>query len=130
MPPHPDAELSGYRHITTHYDGHGLNERIALTADPIDGSGASHDYMAAIAGRVRARVQFQKGPRNAVNSTPGVTTAALLAILIDHIEGFQLGPFACAENDVALDHLQQALMAVRRRADDRADRGVLGTEAQ
>lgn len=117
------------RTITGHHDGHGLNEAILIEADAPDwdAGGASHRYECTIAGADAARIQFQHGPRHVAGSTPGVTEATLLAILIDRLEGFQAGPYACAENDTVLSHLDGALKAVKARADARAARGVLGT---
>lgn len=112
------------RAITDHYDGHGLNESIELIADQPDGSGASHCYGARINGEVVADIQFQKGPRNVVGSTPGMTEAALLVILIDRLRGFQAGPYACRENAIQLTHLEETLHWTKARADAR--RGVLG----
>lgn len=114
------------RVLTDHYDGHGLNESIALVADEPDGSGASHAYTATITGVEVARVQFQKGPRNVEGSIPGMTEAALLAILIDRLRGFQAGPYSSRENAINLTKLEECLHWTRARADARAKRGVLG----
>ena len=125
------------RLIELHHDGHGLNESIIITADEPDASGASHFYLAQIAGAlpddpdtantgVCTLVQFQQGPRNVEGSTPGATEAVLLAILIDRLRGFQAGPYACVENEQQLVHLKAALAATKKRADERAARGVLG----
>ena len=119
------------RTLTTHHDGHGLNESITLTADEPDGSGASHHYAAqtkeqSLAGFDASVVHFQQGPRDEADSTPGVTDAVLLAILIDRMNGFQSGPFACRENAIIKTKLEECLMWTKARADERAQRGVLG----
>lgn len=119
------------RVIETHHDGHGLNESIVLLADEPNASGASHFYQAHIGDSegddsLVVLVQFQNGPRNVEGSTPGATEAVLMAILIDRLEGFQAGPYACPENDRQLKYLRIALEATRARADERAARGVLG----
>lgn len=128
------------RTITTHHDGHGLNETITLKADPPGPGGASHRYMAAI--RVEPEIpgntedvrvldmQFQCGPRHEPASTPGVTEAVLYAILLDRLRAFQAGPYACPENEEQIRYLEAALAATKKRADDRAARGVLGTYAR
>lgn len=69
---------------------------------------------------------FQNGviPEVGLN---GVTPQVLLEILIDRFEGFQQGPFACAENDTALDSMRQALAAIQARTAERVSRGVEGT---
>lgn len=118
------------RSITDHHDGHGLNESIIITTDEPDQSGAAHHYEASIGGVGVVNVQFQKGPRNVEGSTPGATEAALLAILIDRLRGFQAGPYSCRENAIQLTKLEETLHWTKARADSRAKRGVLGHNAQ
>ena len=72
------------------------------------------------------KVQFQRGPRNASDSTPGTLDGALLAILIHRYECFQAGPFECPENAEVLRMLSEALDYIKARAHERAARGVLG----
>lgn len=52
---------------------------------------------------------FQNGPipEKGVN---GITQEALLAVLIDRLQSFQSGPYACRENAIALTKLQEAQM--------------------
>ncbi len=54
----------------------------------------------------------------------GVTNEVLLAIVIDRLEGFQAGPFACDENARALNFCEFALDELHRRTRDRSARGV------
>lgn len=114
------------RFLTDHYDGHGLNESIHLSTDQPDQSGAAHHYLGSINGVRVLDVQFQRGPRNVPESTPGATEAALLTVLIDRMRGFQAGPYSCRENAIILTKLEECLMWTRARADARAKRGVLG----
>lgn len=51
----------------------------------------------------------------------------LHAIVIDRLEGFQAGDFACEENQVALEHIRSALKCLNARSRDRLIRGVEGT---
>lgn len=71
-------------------------------------------------------VLFQNGPipEFGVN---GVTHEVLLAILIDRMEAFQAGPYACEENASALEHLQEAKAALESRTRERMERNVEGT---
>jgi hypothetical protein len=115
------------RSLTTHHDGHGLNESISIGTDAPDGSGAAHFYILSIDGETIATIQFQKGPRNVEGSLPGATEAALYAILIDRLDGFQRGPYPSKEGAMQLTKLQECKMWARERADERAKRGVLGT---
>jgi len=73
-----------------------------------------------------ADVIFQDGPilEAGVN---GLTQEVLIAIIIDRLEGFQAGPFACRENALALTKLQEAQMWLQKRTRDRMTRGVEGT---
>ena len=44
------------------------------------------------------------------------------------MQRFQAGPYACRENAEALTHIEEALMWLNKRVEDRAQRGVLGTD--
>jgi hypothetical protein len=50
-----------------------------------------------------------------------------LEIVRDRLQGFQSGEFACRENAIALTHLEECLLWMNKRVEDRAERGVLGT---
>lgn len=72
-------------------------------------------------------IAFQKGPRNETGSEHGVLDTDLLEIVRDRLKCFQSGEFACRENACALTHIEEALMWMNKRVEDRAERGVLGT---
>ena len=72
-------------------------------------------------------VQFQRGPFDQPGSTPGTLSTAVIAMMIDHLEGFQKGPLASRETALAITHLEIAMWALRSRADKRAAAGTLGT---
>lgn len=71
-------------------------------------------------------VIFQNGPikESGIN---GLTNEVLLGILIDRMEGFQAGPYACAPNADALNHCKWALELLKARTRARIARGVEGT---
>lgn len=71
-------------------------------------------------------VKFQKGPikENGVN---GCHHEDLLAIVIDRLQSFQKSEYSCRENACAITKLEEALMWLRKRTQDREDRGVEGT---
>jgi hypothetical protein len=124
-----DQQTPVLRLVDLHHDGHGLNESIVILSDEPDvenGGGAAHHYTATINGKQVLDVQFQHGPRNEAGSTPGVTEAVLLGILIDRLRGFQDGPFSCRENAIQLTKLEECLHWTKARADARAKRNVLG----
>ena len=75
----------------------------------------------------KTEIKFQKGPRNTMDSTGGVLDVDLLEIVRDRLAHFQKGEFACRENACALTHIEEALMWMNKRVEDRAERNVLGT---
>lgn len=76
--------------------------------------------------RLLLNLQFQTGAAQEVGIT-GVTNEALIEIILDRLEGFQKGEFACAENASAMEHLQAALSYLNDRTKDRLNRGVEGS---
>lgn len=76
---------------------------------------------------VVAEIQFQHGPRNEEGSTIGVLDCDLLEIVRDRLLHFQQGDFATRENAQALAHIEEALMWMNKRVEDRAERSVLGS---
>lgn len=76
---------------------------------------------------VVAEIQFQHGPRMNEESTVGVLDVDLLEIVRDRLAAFQNGEFRCRENACALTHIEEALMWMNKRVEDRAERNVLGT---
>lgn len=127
------------RELTGH-KVNGVNDGITITVvdDPGHG-GANHKYQArltiecpdGISGCETLHfktidIDFQNGtiPEVGVN---GLTHEVLLVILIDRLEGFQRGKFACAANEIALNHCREALRALLERTKERAARRVEGT---
>lgn len=72
-------------------------------------------------------IQFQNGVRKLPDSIHGVLDTDLLEIVRDRLKGFQSGEFSCRENACALTHIEEALMWMNRRVEDRIERNVLGT---
>lgn len=95
------------------------NDQLEVTVrdQPGDG-GACHDYQIKLPDGSGIRIGFHNGPI-AEAGVNGVTHEALLAILIDRMEGFQSGPYANDYNDLALKHLNEAQEALLRRTKER-----------
>lgn len=96
--------------------------------------GAYHDYDIYPAGNCpgasevpMACIEFQKGPRKSSDARHGVLDTDLLEIVRDRLKAFQAGPYATRENACALTHIEEALMWMNRRVEDRIERQVLGT---
>lgn len=73
-------------------------------------------------------ISFQCGPIGEVGVN-GCSIEDVLDVLAERLEGFQRGPFACAENDVALAHLGAARRSLLERTTARQAQGVEGTNA-
>lgn len=111
------------------------NERIKITVlDEAGAGGACHHYAMGVncPGEDDHWVQelkFQNGPI-AEAGVNGITHEALIAILIDRLESFQVGPYACSENAGALSYLRSAQTMLLGRTRARMERGVEGTSAR
>ncbi len=72
-------------------------------------------------------MHFQNGPRLEADSQHGILDTDLLEIVRHRLESFQKGPYATRENAIALTHLEEALLWMNKRVEDRAESGTLGT---
>lgn len=89
---------------------------------------AYHDYnIVGSDGFSVAYINFQKGPRNDPNSRTGVLDVDLLEIVRDRLSCFQKGDMPTRETALALTHVEEALLWLNKRTEDRAERNVLGT---
>lgn len=106
---------------------------VSVTDEPGEG-GACHEYNIVDShpaaefqgGFPFGIIKFQKGPvkENGVN---GCFQEDLIAIVIDRLQCFQAGDFACRENALALTKLEECLHWLNSRTVDRQVRGVEGT---
>jgi hypothetical protein len=74
-----------------------------------------------------ARIKFQKGAPQEIDSQAGVIDSDLLEIVRDRLKLFQEGEFECTENAMALVNIETAIMWLNRRVEDRIKRDVIGT---
>lgn len=112
------------RKLDTIQKNNALNEVYALH-DP--GESGADCYSIWRGDHSVTQVDFQTGPRCDPESKEGVNEIDLLEIVRDRIQRFQQGDYRCRENAIALTHIEEALLWLVKRADDRAARGVLGT---
>lgn len=91
------------------------------------GNGGAHHSYRIDCGDVVQGITFQNGARKEKGSTHGVLDTDLLEVCRHRLQCFQAGPFASRENAVALTHIEEALMWMNRRVEDRIERNVLGT---
>ena len=74
-----------------------------------------------------AAFAFQKGPRKEFMSAHGVCDQDLLEIVRDRLACFMAGDMPPRETEMALQHVEEALMWLNKRTEDRIERDVLGT---
>lgn len=67
---------------------------------------------------------FQSG--NPAEEVNGITNEALLSVVLDRLEGFQSGEFKCRETAIAITKIEEALLWIGKRSQDRYDRKVEG----
>ncbi len=120
------------RTLTAH-KVNGLNEDLDINVlDEPGQGGACHEYSVTAAGSLKIQycfIKFQNGPIKEFGVN-GISQEALLAILIDRLQGFQSGEYKTRENAIALTHLEEAVMWLHKRTRDRLARGVEGTNVK
>lgn len=102
-----------------------------IYVDDVAGPGnGRHSYMIVKKDKpeeVLLEIQYQCGARKDENSVSGILDQDLLEIVRNRLQYFQKGEYATRENACALTHIEEALMWMAKRSNDRAERGVLGT---
>jgi len=112
------------RELSTIQKREKLNRIVAV--DEIGTGGANHWYK-IVTDEYSINIPFQKGPRKEKDSTSGAIDSDLLEIVRDRLKAFQAGPYSSQENACALTHIEEALMWMNCRVEDRIERNVLGT---
>lgn len=118
------------RELTTIQKREKLNRVFA--ADKPGNGGANHEYIVLCEDISKEtaepiEIAFQNGPRKDPESISGVLDTDLLEIVRDRLKGFQQGEYATRENTIALTHIEEALLWMNKRVEDRIERNVLGT---
>jgi len=92
---------------------------------PGQGNACHHYQIETSNGAHLTSIHFQNGPiqEHGVN---GCQNEDLISIVIDRLQGFQSGKFACEENATALTKLEEALTTLQSRTNKRKARGVEG----
>lgn len=111
--------------------------KVVVKDEPGQG-GACHEYFIDVADKLETStyvpdggfgfIKFQNGPIKEFGVN-GCHQEDLLAIVIDRLQSFQAGEYACRENAVALTKLEECLMWLQKRTSNRMARGVEGTTA-
>jgi hypothetical protein len=124
------------RELTGHKVNPANDKLLVQVIDEPGAGGACHRYVITLPADAKHLrpyptmygIDFQNGPI-AESGVNGLTHEALLAVLIDRLEGFQAGKFANDYNGAALDHLRSAQGVLLDRTRERMARNVEGTHA-
>jgi len=104
---------------------------VVIAVDEKGNGGANHNYVIEWDrynnGYISTQaIKFQNGARKEEGSERGVIDSDLLEIVLDRMKSFQEGPFKSRENAIVITKLEEALMWMNRRVEDRIERNVLG----
>ena len=103
------------------------NLNSVFVVDEKGNGGANHHYQIDLQdGNKVVDIQFQNGARKEEGSIHGVIDSDLIEIVKHRLEAFQKGEFASRENAIVITKLEEALMWMNRRVEDRIERNVLG----
>ena len=106
-----------------------LTEVVCL--DEPGAGGMCHNYVVRekneteLAGQTMAGIHFQKGPvkENGVN---GCQNEDLILVVLDRLRSAQSGDFSCRENALAITKLEEGLLWLNYRTNERVFRDVEG----
>jgi hypothetical protein len=114
------------REITTHAVTEADSDIKIIVADERGPGNANHLYVIATdGGKNRTTIKFQEGAIKEVGIN-GISNEALIAVVMDRLEGFQSGPFKNPENEDALNHLRDAMICLQSRTRRRIAQGTEG----
>jgi len=126
------------RQITDHKNNKFNRECVSVvTADERASDNAHHKYEIRVTAADKngcvppetfvevCQLNFQNGGLKEVGAN-GITDQALIAIVLDRIRSFNDGQFRCRENSMVITKLEEAMLWMEKRSNDRARRGVEG----
>lgn len=101
---------------------------VVMAVDEPDNGTPNHRYhiVSNKSGSILNVIQFQKGSRSSRGSVEGAIDSDLLEIVRDRLKNFQSGASPSRESAIALTHIEEALMWLNRRLEDRLEKVNLG----
>lgn len=94
------------------------------------GKAGIHDFeIRGKDGTVLCSIHFQQGPVKEAGEN-GIYAPDLLQIVRAYLSQFQKGDYACRENALAITDIEEAVMWLRKRTEDRRLKNTLGTSAK
>lgn len=104
------------------------NLNTVFVTDEKGNGGAHHNYLIDLQdGNKQIPINFQNGARTLPDSIHGVLETDLLEIVRHRLQGFLSGGLSTRESAIALTHVEEALLWLNKRTEDRIERNVLGT---
>lgn len=106
------------------------NTVIYSTDEPSENNNANHEFV--VSAELRSgeidlqKISLQHGPIKE-NGHNGIFMEHLIAICIDTLGKFQTSKYNCRENAIAKTKLEEAMMWLNKRTQNRVKRGVEGT---
>jgi hypothetical protein len=113
------------RDLNTIQKGAKLNAVSAVDQPGNGGLNYRYHIVSNKSGSIVNVIQFQNGARNSKSLTEGAVDSDLLEIVRDRLKSFQSGPFAYREHAIALTHVEEALMWLNKRLDDRIEKASM-----
>jgi hypothetical protein len=115
------------REVNTHKVEGDKVQQVSITVLDEPGNGnACHKYSIALPNLEETIISFQNGPIKEVGVN-GLTHESLLAVVLDRLESFQAGDYACHENAMALTYITKGLEVLQLRTMRRLGLGIEGT---
>lgn len=102
---------------------------IALAAGKNSNTPTFFSIANVVTGEPLTKIVFQDGPIKEFGVN-GVQNEDLIGCVIERLQAFQKGEFACRENAIAITKLEEGLLWLRARTNGREQRGVEGTSTK
>lgn len=106
------------------------NTVVYAVDEPSENCNANHEFLILEEGNQKRTLQHIKMQNGAIlpNGLNGIFMEHLIAICINMLNGFQTSKYKCRENAIAITKLEEALLWLNKRTNERIARGVEGTE--
>jgi len=78
-------------------------------------------------GIVRGSSVPSENKEHGITAQNGILTEQLLTVCKEYLESVNVGAFRNRDSSIAITNIENALLRLKKRSDDRAGRGVLGT---
>ena len=108
------------------YSENVANTVVYAIDEPSENCNANHKFLVCAGDNEIQRISLQNGPIKEYGHN-GIFMEHMIAICIDTLRKFQTSKYFCRENAIAITKLEEALMWLNKRTQERVSRGVEGT---